>query len=281
MKKPEFNESTSFQQLRGNVDFLNMHIQLIDASIVKTIRTLRAEKRKDDTKDINVALKVDEEKYDKLNHPLKQYSSIIKYSQNKNIEFAIIIVYNIFTDYLRSIVKEMFDKKPLFIVNKAVVNKNGEDKDGMTLKFAEIVKLGNYDSIIGRIVNTIFRSFEDQRSTKKILDKILKDTKTNIPNKKIEDALQYLEFRHLIIHNKSKIDSKYENSYGKKFTPKLKSGNKIPRKFEIFKSCVSTTFDLCKEIDSELIRTGFLEKREFKGNTTPNNVSYVMRGFSA
>ena len=270
MKKPEFNESISFQQLRSNIEFLNMHIQLIDSSLVKTIRTLRSEKKKDETLDINLALKVDKDKYDKLNHPLKQYPSIIKFTQYKNIEFSIILTYNIFSDYLRSIVSEMFESNPLFIVNKAVVEKNGEDKDDLTLKYAEIVKLGTYELITEKIVTNIFRGFEEQKSTKKLLEKVLKDTKTNISNSKIEEALKYLELRHLIIHNKSKIDAAYAKKYGKKFNPNLKEGNKIPRKFEVFKSCIKAVFDLCNEIDSELIKTGFIEKRKFNGNTTPN-----------
>lgn len=261
-KKPKFNETVSLQKFRANCDFLNTHIQLIDSSLVLSIRTLRKETDKE--KDINKALKMDEEKYNHLNHPVKQHNAIFRHTQNKNIQFALIQLYDYFSSYLRSIVKEMYEKKPLFIAQKAVLNKNGEDKENLTLKFAEIIRLGDYSSIENEIVNRIFRSIEELKSTKKLLDRILSDTKVNISNGDKEDALKYLEFRHLLTHNKGLIDNKYACSYGKKFTPNLNDGNKIPTRFNIFKDALNAVSGLCLKIDQELIRTGFVDERQIK-----------------
>lgn len=271
-KKPEFNETTSFQQLRGTLDFLNTHIQLIDASLIKSIKELR--KETDQDKDINEALGVNKSDYAKLNHPVKQHPAIFKHTQNKNIEYAMIQLYNSFTHYLQSIVKEMFAKQPMLIVGKAVVNNKGEDKEGLTIKYAEVIKLGSYEAIQEEIVRKVFRSIEELRSTKKLLDRILSDTKVNIAKNKIEDALIYLEMRHLFIHGKGLVDDKYEKSYGDKFQPKLKKGDKLPKTFPTFEKALTSIFELCRLIDQELIRTGLIEKRKFKGTvgTAPNIV---------
>jgi hypothetical protein len=71
---------------------------------------------------------------------------------------------------------------------KAVVNNKGEDKEGLTIKFAEVIKLGSYEAIQEEIVKKVFRSIEELRSTKKLLDRILSDTKVNIAKSKIEDC---------------------------------------------------------------------------------------------
>lgn len=266
-KQPDFKETTSLQQYRGAIDFLQTHIQLLDASLIQTSKILQGQA--DQELDINKALNLDIQTYDKLNHPSKQQNAIIKHSQKKNIEFAILRLFNLFTAYLQSITKEMYSKNPMLVVGKAVVNKNGDDKENLTMSYAEIVRLGNYENLQDQIVLNIFRSIEELRSTSKLLEKILKDTKVNIPKTTIDEALAYLEMRHLFIHNHGMVDAKYAKTYGKKFTPNLKDKKELPTKFEIFAKALTAITKLVTEIDTQLIKNGMVEKREFKPKSTP------------
>lgn len=265
-EQPDFKETTSLQQYRGAIDFLQTHIQLLDASLIQTSKVLK--KKTDKELLINKALLLSDVDYNRLNHPVKQQNALIKHSQKKNIEFSIIRLFNLFTAYLQGITREMYAKNPMLVVGKAVINKNGNDKENLTLTYAEIVRLGSYENIEEKIVNNVFRSIEDLRSTNKLLEKILKDTKVNIPKTTTDKALMYLEMRHLFIHNHGKVDSKYADTYGKKFTPILKEKNVLPTKFETFSNALSAITELITKIDVEMIKNGMVEKRKFQEKST-------------
>jgi hypothetical protein len=265
-KTPDFKETVSLQQYRGAIDFLQTHIQLLDASLLQTIKVLKEQTDKE--KNINVVLGLNERTYNRLNHPVKQHSAIIKHSQKKNIEFAILRLFNLFTAYLQSITKEMFAKNPMLVVGKAVINKNGEDKENLTMSYAEIIRLNSFENLQEQIVLNVFRSIEELKSTSKLLDKILKDTKVNIPKSITDDALTYLEMRHLFIHNKGLVDNKYAKSYGSTFTPPLKEKKELPTKFETFNNGLIAVTKLITTIDEQLIAKGMVGKREFKEKST-------------
>jgi hypothetical protein len=265
-KVPDFKETISFQQYRGSIDFLQAHIHLVDASLSQTLKFLKASP--DQNQGINVALGLDIMKYSRLNHPTKQHTILITHAQKKNIEFSILRMFNFFTTYLQNITREMFLKNPLLIVGKAVVNKNGGDKEGLTVSYAEIIRLGNYSEIQEHIIQKIFRSIEELKSTSKLLEKILKDTKVSIPKSILEDALTYLEMRHLFVHNRGLVDLKYEKTFGIKFSPALKHKSSLPTKFDTFNNATSAITKLVGTIDGQLITNGLVEKRAFNSVKT-------------
>ena len=261
-KIPDFKETTSLQQFRGAIDFLQTHIQLLDASLIFASKEIG--KYPDKNEYIHKILNLNQDDYAKLNHPARQHKSIISHSKKKNIEFAIIRLFNLFTTYLQGITSEMYHKAPMMVVGKAVVNKNGDDKENLFFTYADIVRLQNYKNVEDAMIKNIFRSIEDLRSTPKLLEKILKDTKVNIPNAIQDNALMYLEMRHLFIHNNGIVDNKFANKFGKKFTPELKDKSKLPTTFETFTEALTAINDLVCLIDKEMLKHNVVEKRKFK-----------------
>jgi hypothetical protein len=144
-KQPDFSETLSLQQYRDAINFLKIHIQLLDASLVQTSKILKGSPNQE--AHIHTILNLDSGLYDCLNHPAKQQAALIRHSQKKNVEFAILRLFNLFTAYLQHITKEMFAKNPMLVVGKAVVNKNGDAKENLTMSYADIVKLQNYDNV--------------------------------------------------------------------------------------------------------------------------------------
>jgi len=265
-KIPDFKETLSLQKYRGAIDFLQSHIQLLDASLIEASKQLDAKTNKKEN--INSALGLNPTLYKCLNHPVRQHKVLIKHSQKQNIEFAILRLYNLFTVYLKDITREMFAKNPMLVVEKAVVNKSGADKENLVMTFAEIIRLNKIENIQEQMVLKIFRSIEELRSTSKLLDKILKDTKANIPKTTTEEALMYLEMRHLFVHNRGIVDNKYLNTYGKKFTPELKEKKELPTKMKIFEKALIAVTNLVLSIDKELILHKIVDKRKFKIQNT-------------
>ena len=121
-------------------------------------------------------------------------------------EYSILELFSAFTIYMRDITEEMYIKDPMKIVGKV--------NSGSTMTYVEIIKLGDFDKIRERIINEIFRKFENERSTIKLIDKLLSHTNVNVPDSLKKMSLMYLEMRHLFIHNEGKADDKFINNYG-------------------------------------------------------------------
>ena len=258
------NESKALQTLRGNIDWLKLDLQIIDVLCRKVIEDMKKYPVQEDH--LSIALNVDSSKYEALNHPVCQSKIIFNQTINRRFEYAICQTYTFFTEYLHAILFEMYKhdrKKVLTTIMNGYENQDKANNVKM-LSVYEIIKLGTYENIEKKIIDDIFRKLEDERSTKKLLQKILKcaDLISKVDESIIEQTLQYLELRHLIIHHKSIVDEKYATIYGSLFTPQLVTGNKIPRTFETCKNSFENTLKLCKLIDKELIYGGFIATRK-------------------
>lgn len=250
-------ESKSRQVFRSNNEWLNTHIQLVDAALVNAIRTLKVYPKKQDS--IAFALSPAEaEKYTSLNHPVKQYIPILSQSQNRTIEFAICQIYRHFIMYLRSIIHEMYKHNPLQVVQELCT-----ENVTKSISFFEIINLGSYDKVETYVVDSVFRGLEDMRSTPKLLSKILKCAGINgsVAKGEINAAMKYIELRHLFVHHQGKYDKKYIKSYGTMYSPAIIEGAKIAATYSLFKDAQDAIDKLCSKIDSSLIAANVISQR--------------------
>ncbi len=241
-------ESKSFQRFRSKIEYINQNQQMIDASLKVLNSNLVSVS--DKTKYITNHLNLNNTDYNKLNHPISEKDRLLSYSRSKLAEYTILELYNSFTIYMRDITDEMYEKEPLKIVGK--VNSNA------TLTYIEIIKLGSFDKIKEQIVCEIFRKFENERSTVKLIDKILSHTDVEIPEALKDMALMYLEMRHLFIHNKGKADAKFKNRFGENID--LKTNDKLPTNFRIVSKAIETIYLFAKTIDDQLITKNYIDK---------------------
>src|SRR5215217_2149498 len=98
----------------------------------------------------------------------------------------------------------MYDGRPLDVVSKAQAS----------IRFDEVVRLGSYEAICEHMINQVFRNLEGQRNTRKLLSKVLEKTGVEVDRGVLQDAVMYMDMRHLIVHNSSLIDEAFEQSYG-------------------------------------------------------------------
>lgn len=245
-------ESKSYQRFRSKVEYIKQHLQIFDAAIKTMSTTLGS--TTDKTQPMTKCLGLNDKTYDKLKHPVREKDRVISYSRSKSSEYTILELFAAFTHYLQDITSEMYQKSPLKIVGKVDTN--------VSLTYAEIIKLGSFDKIGELMVADIFRKFENERSTTKLIDKILSHTKVNILGTLKSEALMYLEMRHLIIHNKGKADTKFKNSYEKQI--KLKVNDKLPTNFKTISAAIDTIQKFTKEMDIQLLKENLLEKNEIK-----------------
>jgi hypothetical protein len=136
----------------------------------------------------------------------------------------------------------------------------GKAQGSSGLTFMEIVNLGSFESIQEEMINRIFRKLEDERSTTKLLDKILNHTNIVIEGNLKTNALMYLEMRHLFIHNSGKSDKPFTDSYGSKI--QIKNDGKLPTNFEIITDGINAVSALVEKIDSFLISNDIVNRRK-------------------
>ena len=126
------------------------------------------------------------------------------------------------------------------------------------MSYKDIFTLGTYSALLDDIAKRVFRALESERSTPKLLKKFIKTAKLNIPTNIQQDALTYLEIRHLIIHNNSQADATFHaiNNRGLvKINPKNK---KVNINYALASSAIDAVSQLCHAMDIELIRVGLI-----------------------
>ena len=97
------------------------------------------------------------------------------------------------------------------------------------------------------------RTLESKRSTKDLLQTIIKTTKINVDNDTLETALAYLEIRHLIIHNNTKADAKFQRLPKHDVVSINMNSKKIILNYDVTNKAINAIFRLCKKVDDELI----------------------------
>lgn len=246
---PIANETKSYQAFRSEIQYLNQHLQVIDASLTFTGRWLSKHTPKSEK--LTKALGTTSLKHNTLNHPVNHYLRIFNYTRSKNAEFSIIKLYNAFSIYLKSILTEMYKHNPLQIVGKAPGLPN--------FTFVELVNFGNYQRIEEEMINKVFRKLEDERSTTKLLDKIINHTTIELPDALKTNALMYLEMRHLFIHNNGKADAHFVKTYGANIP--VNKNDKLPTNFDTVSKAIETVYKLIEFLDKELINGNYADRR--------------------
>ena len=240
-------ESKTHQRFRSRAEQLEMYLEAMDAAARITFNLLGQSGNAE--KDIDEALPIKCDNYTRLNHPTSHRARIYNYCRSKNTHSAIVEIFGYFSEYMRDILKEIFATNPMHVVGKS--NKM------LNLTFADIAKFNSLQEVHRRMVEDVFRSIENERSTIKLIDRIISGTDANISAAEKDTAIPYLEFRHLIIHNNGKIDAEFERKYGAKFSVKV--GDKVPSKFTVADEAIDKISEFLKKLDSEFLRLNLVK----------------------
>lgn len=240
-------ESKSFQRFNGRFSTLQQHSQTINVSLNKLFNALKTKRLNGKT--ISQNLNISTEKYPQLNIPGTEYSRVINFSRRENNDYCFLELFNLFSYYMKDILKEMYLLRPKSITQKC--NKE--------ITYSKISEFASLDSLVDYMIDDIFKELESIRSTQKLVKRILNHTKAVIPQNISDDALMYLNIRHLIIHNDSKVDSEFYEKYKNKLSISL--NGKVPTEYSTFKSALESVYNYVKTIDAELISKNFINPR--------------------
>lgn len=239
--------SRSWQSFDGKIRALKQHLQLSDLALKlanKKAVEFAGNGRKiaeilGGTLDTHMQLNIPNEKTD--------ISRTFITSRNKLHEQAIIELYSVFSSYISSVIAEMEHKQPRRFLS--ILTGCGD----RGINYDDIINIGNYDALIDEMAKRVFRTLENKRSTKELINSVIKITKIDIDAELVDEALLFLEIRHLIIHNDTKADEKFMNMAKREKVSVNTRTHKINLNFVITNEAINAIFRLCKHIDDKLI----------------------------
>ena len=246
-------ESKSWQRFEGKIRNLKQYLQLMDLSLSHANQHCKV--RKDTHKTINLALGASKNSHQQLNIPNqeKDISRTFISARKQLNEQAFVELHCLFSDYIAHIISEIAHAEPTRLLG--ILGKETE----RFISFADIVSLGDYDSIINEMAKKVFRILENLKSTTEMMDKLCKVTKITIDNDLKNKALIYIEVRHLIIHGDSKADNKFKKRDNNELIPL--SRNKLALNYKATNKAINTIYELCRTIDNALIKKKLIPAR--------------------
>lgn len=242
----------SWQVFFSRIASMKQSFQLSDLSL--TMAQKHCVKHKDNGKTIAETLNGSLDTHRQLNTPntLVDINRTFITNRNRLNQQALIELYKAFSYYIKSIIHELSMQDPMKMQGLLC------SKGDRNVSYPDIIKLGSYDAIITDMSKRVFRSLERLQSTPELLDKLIELTGIIIDDSLKEDALLYLELRHLIIHNNAKADDKYIILNQKKLVSINDHTKKISFNYTLSNTAMNVVYQLCKKIDDELIRLGLV-----------------------
>lgn len=240
-------ESISFQRFSGRYRALQQHSQVIDASLTRTFNSLKP--NRNNGKTITDTLRISSNKYPKLNIPCTEYARVINYSRRENSDYCFLELYNLFAYYMKDILMEMYKLRPKSIT----------EKSNKTLTYSKLTEFSSIDELADYMIDDIFKELESLRSAQKLVKRIVGHTKIQIPQALSDEALMYLNIRHLIIHNNSKVDKDFYDKYRNRLS--ITPNGKVPTDYQTFQAALNAIHEYVRTIDEQLIAKNFITAR--------------------
>ena len=125
----------------------------------------------------------------------------------------------------------------------------------------DVLLAGNWRNVVEMVSKSVFRKMENERSTKKLLEKMNSKLNLGVKKKTIDNTLPYLEIRHLLVHAEGKADNKFCNSFPQ-FNLSVGQKNKLD--YNLLKKTRKTVCDLVTEFDKKIISKSIVATSEMQ-----------------
>ena len=123
----------------------------------------------------------------------------------------------------------------------------------------------NWEGVVSYIISLIFQSLENERSTKALIMKINKRLKLDIDEETIDNAMPYLDIRHLLVHT----DGVASEEFMKRF-PKIliiKETNKVKIDLPLLLNMEKHVKEMVQEFDKKIIEKDLLSNQYIHSNS--------------
>jgi hypothetical protein len=237
-------ETSALRTLRSQLQTVQTHMELVDASLSLAGRT--AAQAKDKNQTFLKALGVGG-RYETLHTPARQHQGMVGNSRGLNVELALRAAYNHFLDYLRSVLQTVHKNQPLELVRDAAID----------LEPWEMAAAQNEEDLRRMHLHHAFRHLEVRGRAELLLDRTSEELGLSLNERLRTEALAFLEMRNLFLYNNGMVDERYANIYGELM--RVKPGNHLPRNAKLGRRAVKSIETLCIELDKQMLSKRLLK----------------------
>ena len=124
----------------------------------------------------------------------------------------------------------------------------------------QILSLRTRTDIVKMIMKQVFRKLENERSTPNLIRKTNDKLGLNVSDVIIDEALPYLEIRHLLVHSDGKPDEMFSQRYP---NVEIERG-RIKLNFSIVLQAYNAINQLVEEFDRQIMATGYIPRGEIQ-----------------
>lgn len=131
----------------------------------------------------------------------------------------------------------------------------------LDLSAAEILGSGSWDSAVRLVSDSIFRKLENERKTRDLIQKASVRLGLNVDNGILNDAMPYLDARHILVHRDGKADELYTRDY-----PGIALRNeKIVVDYNFASQTRTTVRALAQHLDELIIAADLVRPQDLSG----------------
>ena len=153
-------------------------------------------------------------------------------------------LYEEFTIYLRNMLKEIYNN-----VKVTPERLTGEHKIHMTS--VEILKHATQGDLTDVVIDQIFQSLENERSTISLIEKFHNKIGIEPDNDLINKAIYYLEIRHKLVHTDGLADNDFISTHPDLiYTP----SGRISLNYTTIKNAKTAVTQLVKDMDTKIMQ---------------------------
>ena len=247
--------TTAQHHFTCQMDFHKSDVELIDSLCSrKAIEKLITDGIQDKYKYLQQDLRLKDmgSAYSTVQH-LKgfMYASLIKQFHGYVMEY--------FRTVLALIAKNP-NKGTVLLQLRSACNGKGCKSPDFSFSEEEILNASDVFQLKELFAKRILRGLEQKRDSLDLIQALYKMLGKSI-TKAVDDAMPYLEMRHLLVHNGGKYDQKFVDKYGEHFEG-VKNGAGIILNFEKMKSAAKRLRALVREVDKFVVEGKFIRDED-------------------
>ena len=122
------------------------------------------------------------------------------------------------------------------------------------IKASELLAAGSWEAVVSLISSKIFRALENEKSTRKLIQKISDRVGLQLDDAIMDAAMPYLDARHVLVHADGIADEAYKTAY-----PGIDlSGDKLSINFSFVTQAKDAVNKLACHIDEQLLDKGLV-----------------------
>lgn len=237
-------ETSALRTVRNQLQQVQAHMELVDASLSLAGRT--AAQSKDKNKSFLKTLGING-RYETLHVPSRQHQGLVGNSRGLNVELALRAAYNHFIDYLRSVLQTVHKHQPLELVRDAAID----------LEPWEMAAAQNEEDLRRMHLDHAFRHLEVRGRAELLLDRTAEELGLALSEHLRTEALAFLEMRNLFLYNEGKVSERYANVFGEMM--RVRAGNHLPRNAKMGRRALKSIESLCIELDKQMLSKRLLK----------------------